>query len=81
MEPVKLATCRIAPATAGGETRAAAFAADSPPPSGVAWMKFGDELVYYGEAQHWPKLTDPSAGRALRCASVRHVGSRAAARS
>jgi hypothetical protein len=68
MEPVKLATCRIAPATAGGETRAAAFAAGGPPPSGVAWMKFGDELVYYGEAQHWPKLTESvsRAGASLR---------------
>ncbi len=26
-------------------------------------MKFGDELVYYGTAQHWPRLTE-SVGRA-----------------
>ena len=66
MEPVKLATCRIAPAAAG-RARAAAFAAVGPP-SGVAWMKFGDELVYYGEPRHWPQLTESvsRAGASLR---------------
>jgi hypothetical protein len=66
MEPVKLATCRIAPAAAG-QARAAAFAAGDAP-SGVAWMKFGDELVYYGEPRHWPQLTESvsRAGASLR---------------
>ena len=66
MEPVKLATCRIAPAAAG-RARAAPFAAGGPP-SGVAWMKFGDELVYYGEPRHWPQLTESvsRAGASLR---------------
>ena len=66
MEPVKLATCRIAPAAAG-RARAAAFAAGGPP-SGVAWMKFGDELFYYGEPRKWPQLTESvsRAGASLR---------------
>ena len=77
MEPVKLATCRIAPAA--GQARAAAFAAGDAP-SGVAWMKFGDELVYY-EPRHWPQLTrirQPGGRFAAR--APRHAGPRAAAR-
>jgi hypothetical protein len=47
MEPVRLATCRMLPAAAG--RTAAASLPNDVETDGASWVRFGDELVYYGQ--------------------------------
>lgn len=62
MKPVRLAIGRAAAPKAtrtARAARAATRAAASPPlaiPAGVAWLKFGDNVVYCGEEKAWGKF-------------------------
>jgi hypothetical protein len=62
MAPIKLATSRFAP---GGPS---AERARTGPPAGASWLRFGDELAWLAEPEHWSGVAQAArgAGVALR---------------